>query len=111
MIDRVTFTARLQVQRRGTFVAELGIGWIAMIAERAHPVAEVRGARGERPVRGAWRLHAAILELPRRAGERLLGEQDSRYSAKLALKCRVAPNSNADGDATPVPSRRRSLTS
>jgi hypothetical protein len=61
MIDRVTFTARLQVQRRGTFVAELGTGWVAVVAEGAHPVAKICGARGECPVRGAGRAHAGIL--------------------------------------------------
>jgi len=61
MIDRVTFTARLQVKRRGTFVAELGPGWVAVVAEGAHPVAKICGARGECPVRGAGRAHAGIL--------------------------------------------------
>jgi hypothetical protein len=61
LVDRVTLIARLQVQRRGTFVAELSTSWIAVVAEGAHPVAKIRGARGEGPVRGAWRAHAGIL--------------------------------------------------
>ena len=32
-----------------------------MVAEGTHAVAKVRGARGEGPVRGAWRAHAGIL--------------------------------------------------
>jgi hypothetical protein len=32
-----------------------------MVAEGTHPVAKIRGARGEGPVRGAWRAHAGIL--------------------------------------------------
>jgi hypothetical protein len=61
IIDRIALVARLQVKRRGTFVAELGTGGIAVVAEGAHPVAEIRGARGECPVRGASRIHAGIL--------------------------------------------------
>jgi hypothetical protein len=60
MIDRVTLTARLQVQRRGTVVAELGTSWVAVVAEAAHPVAKIRGARGECPVSEALRAHAAF---------------------------------------------------
>jgi len=61
MIDRVTLTAGFQVQRCGTFVAELGTSWIAVVAESAHSVAKVRSARGKAPMRGVWRAHADIL--------------------------------------------------
>jgi len=61
VIDPITLVARLQMQRRGTVVAKLGTGWITVVAEEAHPVAKILSARGEGPVRGAWRIHAAIL--------------------------------------------------
>jgi len=61
MIDRITLVARLQVQRRATVVAELSTNWIAVIAEGAHPVAKIPGARGVGPGGGGWRVHAGIL--------------------------------------------------
>jgi hypothetical protein len=61
IVDRIALLARLQLQRRGTVVAEPGTRWVAMVADGAHPVAKIRGARGERPVRGASRAHAGIL--------------------------------------------------
>jgi len=61
VIDPITLVARLQMQRRGAVVAKLGTRWVTVVAEGAHPVAKILGARGEGPVRGAWRIHAAIL--------------------------------------------------
>jgi hypothetical protein len=61
MIDRITLVARLQVQRRATVVAELSTDWIAVVAEGAHPVAKIPGARGVGPRGGGWRVHAGIL--------------------------------------------------
>lgn len=53
VIDRIALFARLQMQRRGACVAEPGITRIPVVAERAHPVAEIRSARSEGPVRRA----------------------------------------------------------
>ena len=61
MIDRITLVARLQVQRRATVVAELSSSRIVVVAEGAHPVAKIRGACGESPRGGGWRVHAGIL--------------------------------------------------
>jgi hypothetical protein len=61
MIDRITLFARLQVHRRATVVAELSTTWIAVVAEGAHPVAKIRGARGVGPGGRGWRSHADIL--------------------------------------------------
>jgi hypothetical protein len=61
IVHSVTLFARLQVQRRGAVIAELRISWIAMAAKGTHPVAKIRSALGERPVRRAWRAHAGIL--------------------------------------------------
>ena len=49
-----------------------------MVAEGADALAEVRGARGEAPVRGAGRAHTGILEPPRRAAVQLLRGLDGR---------------------------------
>src|SRR5258705_7089535 len=61
MIDRITLVARLEVQRRATVVAELSTNWIAVVAEGAHPVAKIPGARGKGPGGGGRRVHAGIL--------------------------------------------------
>jgi len=61
MIDRATLVARLQMQRRATVVAELSTSWIVVVAEAAHPVAKIRGARGVAPGRWGRRVHADIL--------------------------------------------------
>ena len=61
MIDRITLVARLQVQRRATVVAELSTDWISVVAEGAHLVAIIGGARGDGPGAGGQGLHAGIL--------------------------------------------------
>ena len=79
VVDRITLFARLQMQRRGTLIAEPGTRWIAMVAEGTHPVAKVRGARGDRPVRRTLRAHAGILSR-RTAEERArLARGDPRF--------------------------------
>src|SRR5439155_9637924 len=60
MIDRATLVARLQMQRRATVVAEPSARWIVAVAESAHPVAKIRGARSVAPGRWGWRVHAGI---------------------------------------------------
>ena len=87
MVDRITLAARLQVQRRATVVAELSTNWIAVVAEGAHPVAKIPGARGVGPGGGRWRVHAGILS---RRKEFALGlDESARLVTQLAARqCR-----------------------
>src|SRR5262249_50842555 len=98
MIDRMTLAARLQVQWRAAVVAELSTRWIVVLAEGAHPVPEIRGARGVGP--GGGRVHAGILMLPQGFRVSVRGRHNGHGRPLVGLQAAVC------GSVTTLESRQ-----